>query len=159
MLSALNSSVNAFRRLDPNFEAPNQIKASAVDRTAMVRIPLGDKRTARVEVRTVAPDANPYLVFYLLLRTGLEGRKSSEITAATRGTRKQYLRANIYEAMEDFEKSDLVTEFLGEDTKTKFIERKSAAAERCPKALGTIVKSEEVLFHHDVTNQALWGRF
>src|SRR5690606_770909 len=38
----LNSSVNAYRRLDPHFEAPNQIKSSAVDRTSMVRIPLGN---------------------------------------------------------------------------------------------------------------------
>ncbi|HQH26590.1 MAG TPA: glutamine synthetase family protein, partial [Oligoflexia bacterium] len=29
----MNSSVNAYRRLDPHFEAPNQIMASAVDRT------------------------------------------------------------------------------------------------------------------------------
>src|SRR4029078_4438174 len=28
----LNASVNAYRRLDPHFEAPNQIKASATDR-------------------------------------------------------------------------------------------------------------------------------
>ena len=39
---ALNASVNAFRRLDPHFEAPNQIKASAVDRGSMVRIPMGN---------------------------------------------------------------------------------------------------------------------
>jgi glutamine synthetase len=31
--------VNAYRRLDPHFEAPNQIKASAVDRGSMIRIP------------------------------------------------------------------------------------------------------------------------
>ncbi|WP_180541443.1 glutamine synthetase beta-grasp domain-containing protein, partial [Nevskia soli] len=37
----LNASVNAYRRLDPHFEAPNQIKASAVDRGSMVRIPIG----------------------------------------------------------------------------------------------------------------------
>ena len=34
-----NASVNAYRRLDPHFEAPNQIKASATDRGSMVRIP------------------------------------------------------------------------------------------------------------------------
>ena len=28
----MNASVNAYRRLDPHFEAPNQIKASATDR-------------------------------------------------------------------------------------------------------------------------------
>src|ERR1039458_4305777 len=38
----LNSSVNAYRRLDPHFEAPNQLKASAVDRGAMIRIPIGN---------------------------------------------------------------------------------------------------------------------
>jgi glutamine synthetase len=46
---ALNSSVNAYRRLDPHFEAPNQIKASAIDRGSMVRIPLGNERSARIE--------------------------------------------------------------------------------------------------------------
>jgi len=35
----LNPSVNAYRRLDPHYEAPNQIKVSAVDRGAMIRIP------------------------------------------------------------------------------------------------------------------------
>ena len=69
----LNSSVNAYRRLDPHFEAPNQIKASAINRGAMVRIPLGNERSARIEVRSIAPDANPYLAIYTLLRTGLEG--------------------------------------------------------------------------------------
>src|SRR3990167_613498 len=47
----LNSSVNAFRRLDPHFEAPNQLNASPVDRGAMVRIPIGNARSMRVEDR------------------------------------------------------------------------------------------------------------
>ena len=56
----LNASVNSYRRLDPHFEAPNQIKASATDRGSMVRIPIGNERSSRIEVRSVAPDANPY---------------------------------------------------------------------------------------------------
>ena len=63
----MNPSVNSYRRLDPNYEAPNQIKSSAVDRTSMVRIPLANEKSARIEVRTVAPDANPYLLFYTLI--------------------------------------------------------------------------------------------
>ena len=74
----LNSSVNSYRRLDPHFEAPNQIKASAIDRGSMVRIPLGNERSARVEVRSIAPDANPYLAIYALLRTGVEGPLAEE---------------------------------------------------------------------------------
>src|ERR1019366_6151241 len=42
-----NASVNAYRRLDPHFEAPNQIIASAVDRGSMVRVPLGNQRSSR----------------------------------------------------------------------------------------------------------------
>ena len=64
----LNASVNAYRRLDPHFEAPNQIKASAVDRGSMIRIPIGNEKSMRVEVRSVAPDANPYLVMLLDLQ-------------------------------------------------------------------------------------------
>ena len=51
----LNASVNAYRRLDPHFEAPNQIKASPVDRGSMIRIPIGNEKSMRVEVRSVAP--------------------------------------------------------------------------------------------------------
>ncbi len=73
----LNSSVNSYRRLDPHFEAPNQLKASAVDRGSMVRIPIGNERSARVEVRSVAPDANPYMVLYSVFRP------ASKVTART----------------------------------------------------------------------------
>ena len=67
-----NPSVNAYRRLDPHFEAPNQIKASAVDRGSMIRIPIGNDKSARIEVRSIAPDANPYLAIYTMFRTGFE---------------------------------------------------------------------------------------
>ena len=86
----LNSSVNAYRRLDPHYEAPNQIKASANNRGAMVRIPFGNERSARVECRSVAPDANPYLVLYTLLRTGQEGPQPQE-DAETKRSRTRFL--------------------------------------------------------------------
>ena len=70
----LNPSVNAYRRLDPHFEAPNQIKVSALDRGSMIRIPAGNERSARIEVRSVAPDVNPYMLMYVLARTGFEGK-------------------------------------------------------------------------------------
>ena len=73
----MNSSVNAYRRLDPHFEAPNEIKVSAVDRGSMIRIPIGNEKSARVEVRTVAPDVNPYLCVYALIKAGLYGMNAS----------------------------------------------------------------------------------
>jgi glutamine synthetase len=155
----MNPSVNAYRRLDPHFEAPNQIKSSPVDRTSMIRIPLGNEKSARVEVRTVAPDANPYLTFYTLLRTGLEGPMTETITSETRRTRTRFLPGNIYDAIRYCKQSDFVSSILGEDNKEKYIERKLASADRCPRELGTMVKTSEVLFHHEITNQYLWGNF
>jgi len=155
----LNPSVNSYRRLDPHFEAPNQIKSSAVDRTSMIRIPLGNSKSARLEVRTVAPDANPYMAFYSILRTGLEGPMTETITSETRRTRTRFLPGNIYDAMRLFKQSDFVAEMLGQHNKDKFLERKMASADRCPRELGNLVKTSEVLFHHDVTNQYLWGNF
>jgi len=78
----LNASVNAYRRLDPHFEAPNQIKASPVDRGSMVRVPIGNDKSMRVEVRSVSPDANPYMVLYSIFKTGLDGDTSKSRTCA-----------------------------------------------------------------------------
>ena len=96
--------MNAYRRLDPHFEAPNQIKASAINRGAMVRIPLGNEKSARIEVRSIAPDANPYLAIYTLLRTGLEGPAARRPTTSKRA-RTRFLPDNIYDAIRLFKGS------------------------------------------------------
>jgi glutamine synthetase len=152
----LNASVNAYRRLDPHFEAPNQIKASAVDRGSMIRIPIGNSKSARVEVRSVGPDANPYLVLYSVFKTGLHGQ-TSKIKNLRQAER--YLPDNIYTALENFRGANWIDELLGADVKERYAELKQASADRCPRLLGTIVKASEVQFHHDVYNQLLWGQF
>src|SRR5688572_29574125 len=152
----LNSSVNSYRRLDPHFEAPNQIKASAVDRGSMVRIPIGNERSARVEVRSVAPDANPYLVMLSIFKTGMEGGivEIDNLRAADR-----FLPDNIYDALENFRNAEWTTTLLGEDVKARYADLKQASADRCPRALGTFVKAPEVQYHHEVYNQFLWNKF
>ncbi len=150
----LNASVNAYRRLDPHFEAPNQIKASAVDRGSMVRIPIGNERSSRVEVRSVGPDANPYMVMLSVFKTGLEGNLKSGLRQAER-----YLPDNIYSALADFRKAEWTAKLLGEDVREKYAELKEASADRCARTLGTFVKAPEVQFHHEVYNQYLWNLF
>ena len=152
----LNASVNAYRRLDPHFEAPNQIKASAVDRGSMVRIPIGNERSARVEVRSVAPDANPYMLLYGIFKTGIEGdiAKIKNLRDAPR-----FLPDNIYDAIDNFRKAEWTTKLLGEDVKSRYAELKQASADRCPRALGTAIKAPEVQYHHEVYNQFLWNHF
>ncbi len=154
----LNPSVNAYRRLDPHYEAPNQIKASANNRGAMVRIPYGNERSARIEVRSVAPAANPYLVLYTLMRTGLEGASAATEEESKR-SRTRFLPDNIMDAIRLFKSSGFVTQVLGELVQGKYAELKLASAERCPKQLGTMIKPAEVQFHHEVTNQYLWNQF
>jgi len=151
-----NSSVNAYRRLDPHFEAPNQLKASPVDRGAMVRIPIGNERSMRTEVRAVAPDANPYLVMYSIFKSGIDGE-----TANIKNLRQapRYLPDNIYTAIENFEKADWTTKLLGADVKGRYAELKRASADRCARQLGSVVKAPEVQFHHEVYNQFLWNLF
>jgi glutamine synthetase len=152
----LNASVNAYRRLDPHFEAPNQIIASAVDRGSMVRIPLGNHRSIRVEVRSVGPDANPYMVLYSIFKTGIDGNLSK---IKDLRTAKRYLPDNIYDALDNFNKSDWTTKLLGADVKARYAELKKNSADRCARLLGTIVKAPEVQYHHEVYNQNLWNQF
>jgi glutamine synthetase len=152
----LNSSVNAYRRLDPHFEAPNQLKASAVDRGSMVRIPIGNERSMRVEVRSVAPDANPYMVLYAIFKTGIDGT-ISRIKNLRQAER--YLPDNIYTALENFRNSEWTTKILGEDVKARYGDLKQASADRCSRLLGTFVKAPEVQYHHEVYNQFLWNLF
>src|SRR5271168_4331822 len=143
----LNPSVNAYRRLDPHFEAPNQLKASAVDRGSMIRIPIGNERSMRVEVRSVAPDANPYMVLHSIFKTGLDGdtAKIENLRQAQR-----YLPDNVYTAIENFRNATWTTKLLGEDVKGRYADLKEASADRCPRLLGTFVKAQEVQFHHEV---------
>ncbi len=152
----MNSSVNAYRRLDPHFEAPNQLKASAVDRGAMIRIPIGNERSMRVEFRSVAPDSNPYLVLYTIFKTGIEGE-----TAKIKNLRQaeRYLPDNIYTALENYRNSSWMGDILGEDVKKRFADLKQASADRCARLLGTFVKPQEVQYHHEVYNQFLWNLF
>ncbi len=152
----LNASVNAYRRLDPHFEAPNQIKASAVDRGSMVRIPIGNERSARVEVRSVGPDANPYMVMLSVFKTGLDGTISGEQNLRQA---EHYLPDNIADAIDNFRAAKWTGDLLGDDVKTRYADLKQASAERCPRLLGTFVKAQEVQYHHEVYNQYLWNLF
>ncbi|RIK41444.1 MAG: glutamine synthetase [Chloroflexi bacterium] len=150
----LNPSVNGYRRLDPHFEAPNEIKASPIDRGSMVRIPIGNRRSARVEVRSIGPDANPYMAIYALMRTGMEG----PLVEGMRGGGR-ILPDNIYDAIRHFRESDYTSALLGTEVRDRFADLKQASADRCPRLLGSFIKPAEIQFHHEVTNQYLWNKF
>lgn len=153
----LNSSVNAYRRLDPHFEAPNEIKVSEIDRGAMIRVPLHNEKSARIEVRSVGTDANPYLLIYTLVKTGIDG--IVEKIDKNKRVRARFLPGDINTAINYFRQSDWVEKMLGLEMKKKFIDLKQKAANRSPADLGTRVKNSEVIYHHEVHNQMLWNDF
>ncbi len=152
-----NSSVNAYRRLDPNFEAPNQIKVSANDRGSMIRIPFANERTARVEIRSVAPDTNPYLALLAILKTGLED--TAPAADNNKRPRLRFLPGTINDAIRIFKGSDYIGRILGESSKQKYLSYKVTASNRSPSELGNAIKEAEIIYHHEITNQHLWNRF
>jgi glutamine synthetase len=93
---------------------------------------------------------------YSIFKSGLDGE-----TAKIKNLRQaeRYLPDNIYKALDDFKKSPWITTILGEDVKGRYADLKEASADRCPRALGTFVKAQEVQFHHEVYNQFLWNLF
>ncbi len=155
----LNPSVNSYRRLDPHYEAPNQIRTSAVDRSAMIRIPIGNEKSARIEVRSVAPDANPYLTFYSILSTAINGPFDPKAVEHNRTRQDRVLPDNLLDAIKNFENCQWLSQVMGERIHHKYAEIKHVIADRSPKALGSRIKTGEVLFHHEVTNQQLWSHF
>ena len=125
----------------------------------MIRIPLENERSARIEFRSVGPDANPYLLLYALVRPGLEGPPPDPVDAEGKRSRTRFLPDNIHDAIRLFKSSRLAVDIMGEDCHAKYVELKQKSADRCPKELGTQVKRGEVMFHHEVTNQFLWNQF
>ena len=118
----LNSSVNAYRRLDPHFEAPNHIKVSPIDRGSMIRIPIGNEHSTRIEIRSVAPDANPYLALFTILKTGLEGEPL--VKDKEKRDRVRVLPDNINDAIKLFKASDFIGKILNTVNQEKFAEYK-----------------------------------
>ena len=96
------------------------------------------------------------MVMLSIFKTGIDGD-----TAKIKNLRQaeRYLPDNIYDALANFEKADWTTKLFGADVKGRYADLKKAAADRCPRLLGTFVKAPEVQYHHDVYNQFLWNMF
>ncbi|MCK4596576.1 glutamine synthetase, partial [bacterium] len=135
-----NQWVNSYKRLVAGYEAPVYISWGQKNRSALVRIPRykpGKERATRVEFRCPDPACNPYLAFAVMLAAGLEGISQGyqlpepieeDIYSMSAEERAQRgilsLPGNLYAAIGEAEKSDLLRRTLGDHIYQKFIANK-----------------------------------
>ncbi len=134
MAAITNPIVNSYKRLRPGYEAPIHVAWSTSNRSTLIRIPASRGNSTRIELRNPDPTANPYLVFALMLRAGLEGIKN-KITPP------EAINGNLYnmpdlaqeipmfprdlqEAIDEMKEDPLVKETLGDHIMSRYIDAK-----------------------------------
>jgi glutamine synthetase len=141
-----NQWVNSYKRLVPGYEAPVYVSWARRNRSAMIRVPMykpGKEEATRIEFRSPDPACNPYLAFAVMLGAGLEGIEKKyelpdpieeDIFEMNPGERRAHgitdLPGNLYAAILEAEKSELVRKVLGEHVFNKFIENKKIEWDR-----------------------------
>jgi len=135
-----NQWVNSYKRLVPGYEAPVYISWARRNRSAMVRVPMykpGKEQATRIEFRSPDPACNPYLAFAVMLAAGVKGIEENypladpieediyEMDEAARDRAGiTSLPGNLFEALQEVEKSELVRETLGDHIFNKFVANK-----------------------------------
>jgi glutamine synthetase len=132
-----NPLVNSYKRLVPGHEAPTAIAWSEKNRSPLVRVPAARHESTRVELRLPDPSCNPYLAMAVMLRAGLDGvvqeldpgpPVNKNIYKMSHRERRHLriddLPANLSEALDELEKSDLVRDALGDHIVEHFLAAK-----------------------------------
>ncbi|QGT99125.1 Glutamine synthetase type I [Candidatus Syntrophocurvum alkaliphilum] len=132
-----NPTVNSYKRLVPGFEAPVNIGWSTANRSTLIRIPAGRGLGTRMELRSPDATSNPYLLFTVMIKAGIQGIKDKSNPAepidknAYDMSIKDQIKAGVkflprtmLEAIEALEKDELILEALGSHVSSKFIEAK-----------------------------------
>jgi len=141
-----NQWINSYKRLVPGYEAPVYVSWARRNRSTMVRVPMykpGKENATRMEFRSPDPACNPYLAFAVMLAAGLKGMEKGydlpdpieeDLYEFSPEKRKERgiteLPGNLYEAIVELEKSELVREALGDHIFNKFIENKKIEWDR-----------------------------
>ena len=140
LTAVTNQWVNSYKRLVPGYEAPVYVSWARRNRSAMVRVPMykpGKEMATRAELRCPDPACNPYLAFAVMLGAGMMGiEKKYELPAPVEedifemnpAERKAHgitdLPGNLYAAILETEKSELVRNVLGDHVFEKFLQNK-----------------------------------
>lgn len=125
-----NQWVNSYKRLVPGYEAPVYLSWAQRNRSDLIRVPTykpGKENATRIELRSPDPACNPYLAFSAMLAAGLKGieehleleepieRNIYEMSEKEREEKGiTSLPADLWEAIQVAERSDLLRECLGD---------------------------------------------
>ena len=138
-----NQFVNSYKRLIANGEAPARLSWARTNRSTLLRVPGYRPRRAddcRVELRSPDPAANPYLAFAVMLAAGLAGIEEelepvdpvedknlfAYSPQAVGEVGLEALPANLGEAVDRFESSELMRKVLGDHIHSYLVETKRA---------------------------------
>jgi glutamine synthetase len=132
-----NPLINSYKRLVPGYEAPVNVAWSMRNRSPLVRIPDRRGLGTRCELRMPDPSCNPYLALAVQLAAGLDGIEnklavrepvSRNIFTMSYRDRRKYrideLPRDLHEALEMFEKDEVIKAALGEHLTERFLEAK-----------------------------------
>ncbi len=129
-----NPTINSYKRLIPNFEAPCYITWGRFNRSALIRVPA--KKEPDIEIRNADTCANPYLLYASLLYAGLDGIKKKieydpvekNLYALTKREIREYgikrMPSNLMEAIEELENDELLRKSIGKEAIDMYIEMK-----------------------------------
>ncbi len=141
MNAVLDPLVNSYKRLVVGYEAPVYIAWAQKNRSALIRVPAtttgrGGEST-RCELRCPDPSCNPYIAFIAMLAAGLDGIKRNmtvpkpveediyHLSEADRAEKRiASLPRNLYEALQEFRRSELMKSVLGDHIFTRYYEAK-----------------------------------
>jgi len=138
--SVTSQWVNSYKRLVPGYEAPVYLSWARRNRSDLIRVPEyrpGREKATRIEFRSPDPACNPYLAFSVMLAAGLEGIEKEyelpdpieeNVYEMSEDERKKRgittLPANLWEAIQLTEKSEVVRKALGDHVFNAFIANK-----------------------------------
>jgi glutamine synthetase len=133
-----NPIVNSYKRIVPGYEAPCYISWSDSNRSTMIRIPAARGMKTRTEIRNVDVAANPYLAIASILAAGLDGINGNcpmvepiyeNLYKMVDNERHELgvdsLPGNLYDAIKEFEKDEIITDAVGEHTASKMVAAKT----------------------------------
>ena len=118
-------NINSYRRMVPGCYAPLAPNWGYENRTTAIRIPGGDNRAIRIEHRVAGADANVYLTVAAMLAGALYGIENKmaapQAVVGDAGDVKAELPHFWQDALEAFEQSDFIGEYLGTELQKTFV--------------------------------------